>query len=661
MINGTPMTIIGVAPPAFFGDRLESDPPDFWLPLALEPVIARENTLLHQTSAGWLFLIGRLRPDAQPEQVSAQLTTELRQYFLTPGNASTHQDLKQIDKQFIHLAPGGGGINSMKDEYEQGLFLLLGASAAILIIACANLANLLLARGTATRARTALQLASGATRARIIRAQLTESLGLSILGAGLGLMVALYASKGMLLIAFRGSPNVPISTSPSLPVLAFTCIVALATGVIFGVGPAWIASRSNPAEALRGVGRSTGDASALPQRTLIVLQAAISVVLLSVAALLTESLTNLSNQPYGFEKQGRLLVTVNPIAAGYTQDRLMGLYQQLEDRLAHTPGVIDASLALYTAQQGNNWGEDIFIQGKPGDFGSSWDRVSAHYFESIGTPMVRGRGIGEQDTASSQHVAVINEAFAKKYFLNDDPIGKHFGKDELSHGGDYEIVGVAKDAKYGSASRPTRPMFWVPLPQKIHYDTVEDNRIEEGSMYMGTIILHVNGYPDNFAPDVRRVLAQIDPNLTPTSIRSFEEQMKIQSSEHTLIARLSNAFGFIALLLASIGLYGVTAYRVARRTSEVGLRMALGANRSNIIALMLKGAFVQVGIGLLLGIPLCFLAKRWLAHQLFGISTFDPWSLLFAIGTLAVCALIATLLPAGRAAAIEPMKALRIE
>src|SRR5579859_7331682 len=299
MINGAPMTIIGVAPPAFFGDRLESDPPDFWLPLSLEPVIARENTLLRQTSAGWLYLIGRLRPDANPEQVSAQLTTELRQYFLAPGNASTHQDLKQIDKQFIHLSPGGGGINSMKDEYEQGLVLLLGASAAILIIACANLANLLLARGTATRARTALQLAIGATRARIIRAQLTESLVLSILGAGLGLMVALYASKAMLLIAFRGSPNVPISTSPSLPVLAFTCVIALITGVIFGVGPAWIASRSNPAEALRGAGRSTGDASALPQRSLIVLQAAVSVVLLIVAALITESLTNLSNQPYG--------------------------------------------------------------------------------------------------------------------------------------------------------------------------------------------------------------------------------------------------------------------------------------------------------------------------------------------------------------------------
>jgi len=663
MINGNPMTVIGVAPPAFFGDRLESDPPDFWLPLSLEPMIARENTLLRQRADSWLYVIGRLRPDAQPSQASAQLTTELRQYFLTPGNASNHQDLKQIDKQVIHLVPGGGGINSMKDDYEQGLILLLGASAAILIIACANLANLLLARGTATRARTSLQLAIGATRSRIIRAQLTESLVLSLIGAGLGLMVALNASKAMLLIAFRGSPNVPISSSPSLPVLAFTCLVALATGVIFGVGPAWIASRLDPAEALRGVGRMTSDSSALPQRSLIVLQAAVSLVLLSVAALLTESLTNLSNQQYGFEKQGRLIVQMSPASAGYTPDRLPNLYQQLQDRLSHTPGVITASLSLYTAQQGNNWSESVFLQGKPTgeDSSVSWVRVGAHYFETIGTPIVRGRGIEERDTATSQKVAVVSEAFARKYFADMDPIGKHFGKDELSHAGDYEVIGVAKDAKYGSSSRPPRPMYFVPLPQQIQYQTEEDNRIEAGSMYMGSIELHVSGDPDSFATAVRRVMAGIDPNLTPTSMRSFDEQVRIQQSEHTLIARLSNAFGFIALLLASVGLYGVTAYRVARRTSEVGLRMALGANRSDIVALMLRGAFAQVGIGLLVGIPLCFLAKHWLAHQLYGISAFDPLSVLFAIATLGLCALIASLLPAGRAAAIEPMEALRIE
>ena len=661
MFNGIPANIIGVAPPAFFGDRLESDPPDFWLPISQEPVFQRENSLLRLPATAWLYMIGRLRSDANPGQVSAQLTAELRQYLLTPGNSNQHMDLTKIDKQVIHLSPGGGGINSMKDDYEQGLLLLMAASGAVLIIACANLANLLLARGAATRLRTSLQLAIGATRGRIIRAQVTESLVLSLTGGALGLVIAMYASKAMLLIAFRGSMNVPVSTAPSLPVLGFTTLVAIATGIVFGVGPAWMASHTDPAEALRGAVRVTGESRALPQRSLIVLQAALSLVLLSVAALLTESLRNLDNQEYGIQRQGRLLVQINPQSAGYTQERLMALYQQIDDKFSHLPGVITASLSLYTAQQGNNWGESVHFAGKTGQFGSSWDRVSARYFETIGTPIVRGRGFGEQDTATAQKVAVINEAFARKYFSHEDPIGKHFGKDEQSHAGDYEIVGIAKDAKYQDATRPARSMFFVPLPQKIHYDTAVDNMVEDSSMYMGTIELHVQGDPDSFAAYVRRTLGEIDPNLTPTSIRSFDEQVKIQASAHTLIGRLSSAFGFIALLLASVGLYGVTAYRVARRTSEVGLRMALGANRSDIVSLILRGAFSQVGIGLLIGIPFCFLAKHWLEHQLFGIGKFDPTSMVVATLVLGVCAFVASLLPAGRAARIEPMKALRTE
>jgi predicted permease len=662
LVNGMPMVVVGVTPPAFFGDRLESDPPDFWIPLALEPALTRENSLLHQTSAGWLYMIGRLRSDAQPSQVAAELTTELRQYLLTPGNASSHQDLKQIDKQRILVTPAGGGINSMKDDYEQGLVLLMAASAAVLIIACANLANLLLARGAATRVRTSLQLAIGASRARIVRGQITESLVLSFLGGAFGLLIALYSSKAMLLIAFRGSASVPISTTPSIPILVFTFLVASITGIVFGVGPAWIASRSDPAEALRGAGRTIQDSSAMPQKSLVVLQAALSLVLLTVAGLLTQSLANLKNQSFGFEKDGRLIVTINPQGAGYGQERLGGLYQQLQERLNHMPGVISASLSTYTAQQGNNWTEDVFIPGRSGDLGwASWIRVSAHYFETIGTPIVRGRGIGEQDTGTSRKVAVINEAFARKYFPSEDPIGKHFGKQNISHAEDYEIVGVAKDAKYFNAASPVRQMFFVALPQKIDYDRDIDERVESESMYMGSIELHVQGDADTFAAQVRKTLAEIDPNLTPITMRSFNEQIKVRYSGETLVARLSDAFGFIALLVASIGIYGVTAYRVARRTNEVGLRMALGANRRDIVGLILRGAFSQVGIGLAIGIPLSFAAKHWLQHQLFGIAAFNPVSLMIGIAILGFCALVASVLPATRAAAIEPMQALRTE
>jgi len=660
-MNGIPVTIVGVTPPAFFGDRLESDPPGAWLALNQEPAFARENTLLRFTATAWLYVFGRLRAGVEPSQVSAQLTTELRQFYLTPGNASAHQDLAKIDKQQIRVVPGGGGINAMKDDYERGLLLLMAVSAALLLIACANLANLLLARGTATRVRTALQLAIGASRTRIVRSQLTESLVLALLGGAAGLVLARYASQAMLLIAFRGASSVPIATSPSPSVLLFTFAVALATGVVFGVGPAWMASHADPAEALRGSSRVTRDTSAFSQKALVVLQAALSLALLTVAGLLTRSLSNLEHQSYGFEQQGRLVVRINPQAAGYTQERLTGLYERLEDRLSRIPGVVTSSLALYTAQQGNNWGENVYIAGRTVTGGSSWDRVSARYFETLGTPIVRGRGIEPEDTAASTRVAVINEAFARRYFPNEDPIGRHFGKDEASHAGDYEIVGVAADAKYQDATRAPQPMFFVPLTQKVAYATAGDSRVEDGSMYMGSIVLHTIGDPDLLASEVRRALTDVDPNLTPTSIRSFAEQVRIQTSEHTLIARLTDAFGLIALLLASIGLYGVTAYRVARRTSEVGLRMALGANRRDIVALVLRGAFGQVGLGLLLGIPLALLARQWLQHQLFGISGFDPWSLTLAVAVLGVCALVASVVPALRAAAIEPTRALRAE
>jgi predicted permease len=321
-------------------------------------------------------------------------------------------------------------------------------------------------------------------------------------------------------------------------------------------------------------------------------------------------------------------------------------------------------LALYTAQQGNNWGESVYVAGqKPREQnGSSWDRVSAQYFEALGTPIVEGRGFRESDTATSQHVAVVNEAFVKKFFTNgENPIGQHFGKDEPSHAGDYEIVGIAKDAKYQNASKPARAMFFVPLNQTLQYSVPVDNMVETSSMYMGTLILHVQGDPRNFESLVRQTLASIDPNLPPLTMMSFDDQIEIRYSTDTAISRLTTVFGILALLLASIGLYGLMAYQVARRTGEIGIRMALGADRLNIVRLVLRGAFSQVGIGLLIGIPLVFLSGKLLASQLFGVGSFAPAILATAIGVLATCAFVASLVPARRAAGVDPMKALRTE
>jgi predicted permease len=662
-INGIPMTLVGIAPPGFYGDRLESDPPDFWMPIAIEPAMTRENSLLHLPATAWLYLVGRLRAGANPEQVSAHMTEELKQFLSDPANVSPYEDKTKIKDQIIHVTSGAGGVNSMEDA-RSGLYLSLAAAAAILLIVCANVANLLLARGAATRVRTSLQLAIGASRMRIIRAVLTESILLSVLGGAAGVLLAYYATRGMVALAFRGSHFVPVSAAPSLPVLAFTFAVALLTGIIFGVAPAWLASRSDPAEALRGVGRSSRDPAAFGQKSLVILQAALSLMLLTIAGQMAQSLHNLQAQQFGFEREGRLLVQFSPQSAGYTQERLTGLYQQMEDRFGHLPGVINESLSLYTAQQGNNWGESVYIAGEKArmDNGSSWDRVSAHYFETIGTPILQGRGFRESDTATSQRVAVVTEAFVKKFFPGAaNPIGQHFGKDEPSHAGDYEIVGVARDAKYQNASRPARVMFFVPLSQTIKYSNGVDNMVETSSMYMGTLELHVQGDPRNFESLVRQTLAGIDPNLAPLSMLSFDEQIDIRYSQNTLISRLSAAFGILALLLASIGLYGLLAYQVTRRTGEIGIRMALGADRLNIVRLVLRGAFSQIGIGLVIGIPLVFVAGKLLTSQLFGVSSFAPLILMTAIAVLGLSALLASVVPARKAAGIDPMRALRTE
>ncbi|HEY6971202.1 MAG TPA: ABC transporter permease [Candidatus Angelobacter sp.] len=663
IVNNLSMTLIGIAPPGFFGDRLESDPPDFWMPLHVEPTLRRENSLLELPATAWLYLIGRLRTGTQLSQVSAHMTGELQQFLSIPANRTAHQDPADLKKQFIRVTSGASGVNAMEDQYRQGLYVLLAASAVILLIACANVANLLLARATATRFRTSLQLAIGASRGRIIRARLTESVVLAVLGGASGLLVAYFATRAMLALAFRSAQFVPVSATPSTLVLAFTFAVSLLTGIIFGVVPAWMASRSDPVEALRGAGRASRDRSALPQKGLVIVQASLSLVLLTVAGLLTRSLSNLQNQQFWFERQGRLLVQINPNAAGYTAERLTALYQQIENRFSHTPGVISESLSLYTAQQGNNWGEEVYIPGRSGheDMGSSWDRVSAHYFETIGTPIIHGRGFRESDTATSQRVAVVNEAFVKRFFPNIDAVGQHFGKDDPAHAGDYEIVGVAKDAKYLNPAEPARAMFFVPLSQPVKYSTPVDQMVESASMYMGTIELHVATDPKLFEGQVRRILAEIDPNLVPLTISSFDEQIQERTAEKVLLSRLSSFFGVIALLLASIGLYGLTAYQVERRTGEIGIRMALGANRLSILNMVLRGAFTQVTIGLAIGIPLVFLCGKLLAHQLFGVGSFEPVLLTLAIAVLAFCALLASVVPARRAAAVDPMRALRTE
>jgi predicted permease len=650
-INTVAYTVVGVAPPQFYGDTLRSDPPDFWIPLAANP-----DRWLFGPEPEWLYLIGRLRPEIAPEQVQARLTVELQDWLGSHQEVIPERDRKDIARQYIRLTPGGRGVEQMQTNYAMGLHLLVTLSALLLLIACANIANLLLARGSANRSQTAVRLALGAPRSRLIRQMLTESVLLALVGGAAGLYVAYAGTHAILLVAFRGSHYIPIDARHSIAVLGFALVLSLATGILFGIAPAWMTSQSNPADALRGAGRSTGDRSSVIQKSLVIVQVAFSIVLLIGAGLVTQNLRNLEYQDFGFATEGRLIVNIAPSLAGYTQDTLGGLYQQLEETLPQIPGVLSASLSWYSPLGGNNANERVYIQGKPPDYrwtAPSWNRVGPHYFETIGTRLMHGRVIDGHDTPAAGHVAVINETFARRFFPNEDPIGQHLGMGDVSHGGDYEIVGVVEDAKYQDTRGPAYATFFLPLLQAPHGEPVRG--------WVGAVELHVAGKPENIESAVRKALADVDPNLTVLNMVSFGEQVARNFNQERLIARLAELFGVLALILACVGLYGVTAYAVTRRTNEIGIRMALGADRRNVLGLVLRSALIQLGIGLAIGIPVAVAGGRMLATQLYGVKSYDPMIFGLAAIVLATCTLFAASVPACRAASVDPLVALRDE
>jgi len=659
VMDQVPYTVAGIAPPGFFGDQLRPDPPDFWLPLHTEVAHDGANAILNNAGMHWLYIIGRLKPGVRPESVQSKATVQLQQWLSVQPDL-TARDRAQLSKQRIVVAPAGGGVQNMQQDAAAGLRLLMTISGLVLLIACANIANLLLARGAATRFETAIRVALGAPRSRLIRQVFTESVLLAVLGGVAGLAVAFAGTRTILLMAFRGSHFVPISATPSIPVLVFAFLLSLLTGVLFGVAPAWITSHSDPIEALRGAGRSTRDRGSLARRSLVVLQVALSAVLLIGAGLLTQSLRRLENQKFGFEPQGRVVVRLNANLNGYTPARLYPMYQQIEQQLQQIPGVVSASYSIYSPMRGDNWSYNIHIEGHPPDeqIYASFDRVGPHYFETIGTRMRRGRPIGEEDTPTSRHVAVVNEAFVHKFFAKEDPIGKHFGFGDGRYQTDLEIVGITEDTKYQDARGPAYPTFFLPFLQ---VSTDPKLAFMMPSHYLGDIELRVAGRPQNLEATVRRTLADIDPNLNVLAVVSLSEQLARNFNQDRLIARLTMLFGALALILACVGLYGVTAYSVARRTGEIGIRMALGANRGDVLALVLRGALLQLGLGLAVGIPVALAGGRLLASQLYGVKSHDPAILALAAAILAGCALFAGWVPAQRASSIDPMQALRTE
>jgi macrolide transport system ATP-binding/permease protein len=657
IINGANYTIAGIAPAGFFGDTLRIDPPDLWIPLSAEPIVRGQNSILQHAGDHWLYAIGRLKPGASPGKVQAEADLELKQWLLDQaGSNVSAKERNEIGKQQIRVTPASGGVGSLKEHYKEALRLLMLVAALVLLIACANIANLLLARGTAGRIQASIRLALGAPRRRLIRQTLIESILLALFGGAAGLVVAFLGTRAILLLAFRGARFVPIDAAPSLPVLGFAFGLSLLTGLIFGLVPAFISARIQPAEVLRGANRSTGNSSTLPQKSLVVLQAALSLVLLAYAGILTKSLGNLEHQQFGFETVGRVMVSVSPAFTGYTPDRIYAVYQQLEQRLPQIAGVQSASLSQYSPMEQTNWSSGIHFEGRPEGESASWLRVGPHYFETIGTHLLRGRAVEQRDTPNARMITVVNQAFVKKFFPNEYPIGKRFG---MKNPGDYEIVGIVEDAKYLDARDSAWPTFFLPLLQMTKAHWAESGLTR--SNFIHDIELRVAGGTRDLEPTIRRTMAEIDPNLTVLKVRSFGEQVSVNFNQERLLARLTGLFGLLALLVATVGLYGITAYSVVRRTSEIGVRIALGASRADVVGMVLGSAILQIGLGLAIGIPVALWGAAILANQLYGVKAYDPAMLAAATAILGASGMLAGLFPAVRAAGIDPLQALRTE
>jgi predicted permease len=663
-INTKPATIIGVAPKGFYGDRIDTNPPKYFMPMnAMDPVIGAPY--FNDADTQWAYIIGRVKPGTSLAALQAKTSALLKQQFATLKTYTDPRAQKVLPRTHVVLTPGGGGIQNMQDGYKDHLKLLQWIAALVLLVACANIANLLLVRGMGRRAELSIRSALGAQRSRIVRQLLTESVLLSGLGGLLGLAVSYVGAHALLALAFPNQHNMPVHAAPSPLVIGFAFVLSLVTGVLFGLAPALMAARTQPIEALRANARTTAHGASLLQRSLVVLQAALSLVLLVVAGLFAQSLNKAENVDMKLDATNRYIAHINPQAAGYKNTEVEPLYQTIVDRFHAIPGVLKVGLSTYTPMEANNWGSGVKIQGDPDlNKGASWVKATPEYFDAVGTHVVMGRGFTSQDTLNAAPVAVVNQEFVKQFFGKRNPIGHRFGFSNPNKDidGAHEIVGVVEDTTYTSVYWKDHAMYFLPMTQPAGLASDPDYHLEKDqSMYAGAIVIQTGHPIAGFEKIVGDTLASINPNLTIVKFQTFQQQIDDRFIEERLIARLTSLFGLLALLLAAIGLYGVTAYTVVRRTPEIGIRMALGAARSRVIGGVMRGAMMQTVIGLAIGVPVAIFCVRYIKSQLYDITHVNVPVMLIAIGVLVIAAAIAGIIPARRAASIDPVQALRVE
>jgi predicted permease len=653
MLNGTGFTIVGVTPPEFFGERVRR-PPDFWVPLAFQPQIELRPSFLDRTDTFWLNVIARLRPGVSREQAQAATTVALRQFLRQSAGANVTPDRnREIQESRVELDDGAAGISGLRQLYSEPLHILLGVVLLVLLITCANVGNLLLSRAAARQGEMSVRVAMGATRARLVRQLLTESLLLAALGVSCAVILARWVVRALL--ALIVAPGSPVRATLNASVLTFTIGISVGAGILFGLVPALRAGQVDLVTALKAGGRTTTSRRRFAAAEFLVAgQIAVSLILLVGASLFGRSLVNLEQQPLGFDRDHVLLARLNPRLAGYKPTDVGVLYRRLYDRLNALPGVRRATLASYSPLSGSTSQSSATIEGympKPGEHVATENIfVGPEYPDALGIPLVQGRAIGVQDGRGTPPVAMVNEAFARRYFPHASPLGHRldFGRPERSD--TFEIIGVLTDAAFHDVKDEVQPIAFLALLQDATQFALS------AEVEMRTV-----GDPAVAANGLRRAIADVDRNLPVNDPRPLRDQVASTFDTQRLASRLVGFFGVLALVLACVGLYGVVSQAVARRTNEIGLRMALGAERRDVLWLILRDTLALVALGAIVGVPAAFGATLLIRSQLFGLSAADPASFGIALVGLTAVAAIAGLFPARRASQVDPMIALRYE